>query len=184
MRITLVNGIQKGPEWENHRQSLSGLYNEMKQNHSVDYFPIADMKMAHCQGCWDCWTKTPGICRLKDDGVDYLKSLINCDLLLFASPVTAGFLTSETKKALDRFIPEALPFIGIYDKECHHLPRYPHKKFVGFILLDQGDIEGKARELIEESIDRNALNMRPRKMLKLNLTNNNAKEIIREINSL
>lgn len=184
MKITLVNGVQKGAEWDKHRDSIALLYKELNEKHSVDYFPIADMKMAHCQGCWDCWTKTPGICRMKDDGVDYLKSLIHTDLLLFASPVTAGFLSSETKKALDRFIPEALPYIEIYEKECHHLPRYPHKKSIGFILLDQGDIDEEARDIIEESIDRNALNMRPETLLKLNLTESNAKEICHEINSI
>ena len=142
------------------------------------------MKMAHCQGCWDCWTKTPGICRLKDDGVDYLKSLINSDLLLFASPVSAGFLTSETKKAIDRFIPEALPFIEIRNDECHHKQRYSHKKSVGFILLDQGDIDGEAREIIYETIDRNSLNMQPEFLLKLNLTSDNIKEKCNEVNSI
>jgi len=184
MTITLVSGVQKGSDWDRHRISLAQLHERLAQRHSVEFFPIAEMKMAHCLGCWDCWTKTPGICRLKDDGVGYLKSLINTDLLLFASPVTAGFFTSETKKALDRFIPEALPYIGIYEKECHHLPRYPHRKSIGFILLDQNDIEAEAREIIEESIDRNGLNMQPLKLLKLYLRDDNIEEICHEINSI
>lgn len=184
MNITLVDGIGNGAHWENHRQSLSKLKEMISQDHNLDYFPIVKMKMAHCQGCWDCWTKTPGVCRLKDDGVEYLKSLIRSDLLLYASPVSAGFLTSETKKALDRFIPEALPFIEIYQKECHHKKRYPHKKAVGFILLDQDDIEDEAREIIYETIDRTGLNMQPKKLLKLNLRTENTKELYDEINSI
>lgn len=184
MKITLVNGVPQGEAWDKHRQSVSDLHHKLQGNHTVEHFPIAEMKMTHCQGCWDCWTKTPGICRMKDDGVDYLKSLINTELLLFASPVRAGFLTAETKKALDRFIPEALPYIGIYEKECHHLARYTHKKNVGFMLIDHDDIDEEAREIINASFDRNALNMKPEKLLKLNLKEDNAKEIIHEINSL
>jgi multimeric flavodoxin WrbA len=184
MKITLVSGVQKGSTWDGHRSSLSLLHQKLQENHKVEFFPIAEMKMAHCQGCWDCWTKTPGVCRMKDDGVDYLKSLIHTDLLLYASPVVAGFFTSETKKALDRFIPEALPFIGVYNKECHHLPRYPHKKALGFILLDQNDIKTEARDILEESMDRTALNIRPTALLKMNLTNNNSEEILDEINGL
>lgn len=184
MKITLVNGIPQEEKWENHRKSLTQVHKELNKKHDVEYFPIAKMKMAHCQGCWDCWTKTPGICRFKDDGVEYLKSLIKTDLLLFASPVKAGFLTEETKKALDRFIPEALPYIGIYKKECHHLARYPHKKNVGFLLLDQNDIDEEAREIIFESVERNSLNMKPKKMLKLNLKYDNSQEVVNEINSL
>lgn len=184
MKITLVSGVQAGVEWENHRRSVELLRENLEENHTVDYFPVAEMKMAHCQGCWDCWTKTPGICRLQDDGVEYLKSLINTELLLFASPVTAGFFTSETKKALDRFIPEALPYIEIHKGECHHIPRYPHRKSLGFILLDQKDIEPEAREIIDGYIDRVTLNMRPEKLLKLNMTSENSKEICHEIDGI
>jgi len=184
MNITLVDGVKKGATWDKHRHSLSMLKEELSKNHSVDYFPIADMKMAHCQGCWDCWTKTPGICRLRDDGVDYLKSLIKSDLLLYASPVSAGFLSSETKKALDRFIPEALPFIEIYKDECHHKKRYAHTRSVGFVLLDQDDIDIEAREIIYETIERTRLNMQPESLLKLNLQSDNLKEISNEINNI
>jgi hypothetical protein len=85
MRITLVDGVKNGPDWDEHRRSISKLKDSLSRNHMVDYFPIAEIQMAHCQGCWDCWTKTPGVCRLKDDGVDYLKSLIKSDLLLYVS---------------------------------------------------------------------------------------------------
>jgi hypothetical protein len=184
MNITIVDGVTKGAAWDKHRHSLSLLKEKLSRDHTVDYFPIAEMKMAHCQGCWDCWTKTPGICRLKDDGVEYLKSLIKSDILFFASPVSAGFLSSETKKALDRFIPEVLPYIKIYKGECHHIKRYPHSRSVGFILLDQDDIDPEAREIIYETIDRTALNMQPETLLKLNLKSDNIEEICNEINNI
>jgi multimeric flavodoxin WrbA len=156
----------------------------LEKNHKVEYFPISEMKMAHCLGCWDCWTKTPGICRLKDDGVEYLKSVISADLVLYASPVSAGFLTSETKKALDRIIPELLPHIRINKGECHHKKRYDHARSVGFILLDQDDIEPEAREIINEIIDRIGLNMQPESLLKLNLKSDNIEDIYNEINNI
>lgn len=184
MNITLVSGVKNGLAWDKHRHSLSVLKKELDQNNHVTFFSIADMKMAHCMGCWDCWTKTPGICRFKDDGVEYLKSVIKSDLLLFASPVSAGFLSSETKKALDRFIPEVLPHIKIYQGECHHKKRYSHKHFVGFILLDQNDIDPEAREIIYETIDRISLNMQPEALLKLNLNSDNLMEISNEINNI
>lgn len=184
MNITLVDGVKSGRSWEGHRQSLLKLKEELSRNHSIDYFPVTEMKMAYCLGCWDCWTKTPGICRLKDDGVDYLQSLIKSDLVLYASPVSAGFITSETKKAIDRFIPDALPFIEIYKGECHHKKRYSHKRSVGFILLDQNDIDSEAREIIFDSVDRNSLNMHPESLLKLNLKSDNIREISNEINNI
>lgn len=184
MNITLVDGVKSGIAWEKHRHLIFLLKEELSKKNKIDYFPITEMNMAHCQGCWDCWTKTPGICRLKDDGVKYVKSLVKTDLVLFVSPVSAGFITSETKKALDRFIPEALPFIKIYHKECHHKKRYPHKKSVGFILLDQDDIDYEARKIIYETIDRTGLNMHAEKLFKLNLRSENTKEICDEINSI
>lgn len=183
MNITLVNGINSDPKWEVHEESLKTLTKELEEaGHKVDYFPIREMNLHYCQGCWDCWTKTPGLCRMKDEGEEYLKSYRNTDLLLYCSPVSAGFITTETKKALDRFIPNALPHITFYEKECHHLERYPERDItLGVVLMDDGNINKKSSDLIFRNFDRIQKNMRSKKAIRFALTTENREELYSEI---
>ena len=34
----------------------------------VETFPLREMKLAHCLGCFGCWVKTPGMCVEDDAG--------------------------------------------------------------------------------------------------------------------
>ena len=41
----------------------------------VETFPLRDMKLAHCLGCFDCWVKTPGMCVEADAGREIAKAI-------------------------------------------------------------------------------------------------------------
>jgi len=41
----------------------------------LETFPLRDMKLAHCLGCFDCWLKTPGICVEADAGREIAKAM-------------------------------------------------------------------------------------------------------------
>lgn len=183
MNVMLVNGSDGSSNWIHHEESLNLLAKDLiSRGYWVDNFVIRDMKMHYCQGCWDCWTKTPGICSLKDDGEEYLKALRNADYVLYCSPVKAGFITSNTKKALDRFIPNVLSHISIYDGECHHLERYPDKpKVLGAVLLDDGKITESSADLIFRNFDRIQKNMRSKKSIRFRLNRENREELLNEI---
>jgi len=183
MNVTLVNGINDSQMWNEYQKSILVLKEELVQKgYKVDYFPIAEMNLHYCQGCWDCWTKTPGLCRLKDGGEEYLKALKDTDCLIYFSPVKAGFITKETKKALDRFIPNALPFISIYEKECHHLERYPYReKILGVVLLDDGSFTAKTSDIIFGNFDRIQKNMKIKKSIRFKLSLDNREELLNEI---
>ncbi len=113
---------------------------------------------------------------------EILKSLKDADFLLYCSPVKAGFITSQTKKALDRFIPNVLPLISIYDNESHHLVRYPDKpKVLGVVLMDDGNISDSSSDFIFRNFDRVQKNMRSRKSLRFKLTKENREELLDEI---
>lgn len=180
MQISIINGSGKGDS--NLDRQAEKLRDQLALDHSVRYFPIKNMNMVHCQGCWDCWTKTPGLCRMKDDGMEYLKSLASSDMMLILSPVRAGFLTAETKKAMDRYIPNSLCHIGIYEKECHHFRRYPQEMMLALYLMDDGKIDKEAEDIIFENMKRVQLNMRTKTLLTGRL-NNNIEEIVNEISN-
>jgi multimeric flavodoxin WrbA len=98
---------------------------------------LAEMTVHQCVGCFSCWVKTPGRCRLRDDGDQLLAATANVDLLVFASPMRMGFVTSLLKRANDRVLPNLLPYVRVVGGECHHPVRY--KPFDLALLVERGD---------------------------------------------
>ena len=88
--------------------------------------PCATQKIAYCLGCFECWTKTPGLCRIDDSGREVVESIIGGDLAIYLTPITFGGYSSELKKALDRSIGLISPFFTRIDGEVHHRARYDH----------------------------------------------------------
>lgn len=125
---------------------------------TVESLPLCDLKVADCRGCFGCWTRTPGVCVIDDAGRDIAKSVVQCDLLIFLTPVTFGGYSFTLKKALDRMIPNLLPFFKKISGETHHVPRYdrrPH--FIGIGVLSEPDAE--LESVFSALVERNAINL-------------------------
>lgn len=86
---------------------------------------LHDMKLAFCQGCFDCWVKTPGQCIIRDDIDIISQDIMKSNKLIFASPIIRGMLSSQIKKVQDRLIPLVLPHMQLINGESHHRKRYP-----------------------------------------------------------
>ncbi|MCK5128945.1 MAG: flavodoxin family protein [Clostridiales bacterium] len=177
MNITIINGIQD-TKHNKYQKTLEETVTALNKDHQVDMFTIDDMNVAYCCGCFSCWVKTPGICIYKDDGVDIVRSIAKTDYLLIVSPVVAGFISSSTKKAMDRFLPTLLPYIKIYDGESHHVPRYDKRSNLGLVLLDEGDLDDEAVKINFDIIDRLAKNFHAPKVFKACALLENIKEVI------
>ena len=178
MNITIVNGI-KDPRTDPRQMQLELACVRLAGKHKIDLFTIADMDINYCCGCFGCWVKNPGRCIYKDDMTGVLKSIVDADIFVVASPIDAGFITAEAKKALDRVIPLVLPFIQGYDGECHHVPRYEKNADLGILLLDGGDgIEDEAAEIMYEEFDRLARNFHAQKVMKACVDEKNLMEVL------
>ena len=132
MIITILNGDMAQGE-SDFSVYIEKLSNSLKQQHSVTLYPLYKMNLHYCTGCWSCWWKTPGKCAIKDDADEILKSVVNSDFLIFASPLMAGFTSSALKKITDRFVALLHPYIQMKNGECHHLKRY--EKYPDFGLV-------------------------------------------------
>ncbi|MBN2658144.1 MAG: TetR/AcrR family transcriptional regulator [Spirochaetales bacterium] len=117
---------------------------------------------------------------MKDEMLDGLSREENRNLLLKMSVFTNGLSLELLKCNSSLSLDEALSLL----EETAHQLIHSYKSNFKESFSPYEHIDGEARELIDEFIDRNTLNMRPVKMLKLNLTESNAKEISHEINSL
>jgi multimeric flavodoxin WrbA len=111
-----------------------------QRGHPVDHVRLPHLKLSHCIGCWSCWVQTPGRCSLRDDGSRVLRSYLASDLVVFATPLSLGFVSGMMKRMLDRLIPLFCPHIEIYRGECVHTRRYDRYPAVG-CLLHRGDYD-------------------------------------------
>ncbi|MFX1355893.1 MAG: flavodoxin family protein [Promethearchaeota archaeon] len=136
----------------------SSIVEEIKRrDYNVESILLRDVKVAACQGCFDCWVKTPGECKIDDSGREIAKKMVQTNLILHFTPITFGGYSSELKKVIDRFIPTILPFFTKRAGEIHHKQRY--EKRASIIVVGFLDKPDKAKESVfRKLVHRNSLN--------------------------
>jgi multimeric flavodoxin WrbA len=77
----------------------------------VEIINLREKKISHCQGCYTCWTKTPGKCIFKDDVADIMKKTNAADLVLYALPLYHFGIISLMKKYIERTLPSMYPYL-------------------------------------------------------------------------
>lgn len=123
----------------------------------VDVRRMQEIPVAWCQGCFECWTHTPGICKIDDAGRSIAEAFAKSDVLVCLTPVTFGGYSSELKKALDRSLGVLLPFFTRIDGEVHHAPRYPRHLAIG-VVATMAHPDAEAETTLRTLVIRNAIN--------------------------
>lgn len=123
----------------------------------IRYFDLSACKIAHCVGCFGCWTKTPGKCVIRDDAVKIYPCIAQSDRILYISRIKYGGYDTIMKTMLERAIPVQQAFIRILDGETHHVQRAVVPKQATIIAY--GEISGEEQALFRQLVDRNARNM-------------------------
>ena len=157
-RTVVLNGALKGDE------ALAPVEDELlallrETGTLVRDFQLRDVPLAYCQGCFECWINTPGLCKTDGDaGRRITGAMIGSDLMVLLTPITFGGYSSEIKKAMDRSICMVSPFFRRVGGEVHHrrrYRRYPALAAVGVLHEPDEEQERIFRTLVE----RNALNL-------------------------
>jgi hypothetical protein len=157
MKATILNGALPGDSFVD---AVGAALQDTLQAEGWTVTPwnLRDRKIAYCLGCFECWTKTPGLCRIDDAGREVAANIIGGDLAIYLTPITFGGYSSELKKAVDRSICLISPFFTHIDGEVHHharYPRYPNLLGVGVLPAPHPAQEQIFRTLI----GRNAINL-------------------------
>ncbi|ACL02826.1 flavodoxin family protein [Desulfatibacillum aliphaticivorans] len=92
---------------------------------STEIVNLRDKKIAHCQGCFTCWTKTPGVCIFKDDVPEIMQKTEEADLVVYAAPLYHFGIISLLKKYIERTLPSVEPYL-IPRGDGH--TTHPHRK--------------------------------------------------------
>lgn len=156
MKALILNGEEvDGFSLEHFSKNIR---EELKtNNYEVEEILLKEKKIADCQGCFDCWVKTPGICIINDYGRDAAEKLINSELLIYLTPVVFGSYSYQLKKALDRMIPLISPFFSKVKGEVHHKKRYANYPSLLAVGLME-DINKEQIEIFKELVERNGIN--------------------------
>ena len=159
MKVLLLNGVNQKEDYSNQIYQIIN-HHLKTTNHQVKSYDLYQLNIAPCMGCFGCWFQTPGECMIDDDGRLVARELIQNDVVIYFSPVTFGGYSCQLKKAMDRFIPDIMPFFRIMQHEIHHVPRY--KKYPNLIFIGTLPNESPAMEKTFFQLNnRNALNMNP-----------------------
>ncbi|MGA2272830.1 MAG: NAD(P)H-dependent oxidoreductase [Bryobacteraceae bacterium] len=126
----------------------------------VETFPLREMKLAHCLGCFNCWIKTPGICVEADAGREIAKAIVRSDVTVLFTPVTFGGYSPELKKMVDRLVQLASPFFEMDHGEVHHPPRYAHRPRLVMVGVQRHSNPDEAH-IFKILAGRNAINFHP-----------------------
>jgi NADPH-dependent FMN reductase len=157
MQATILNGALPGDSFVD---DAGALLQELlhSQGWAVTSWTLRDERVGYCLGCFECWTKTPGLCRIDDAGREIARSAIESDLAVYLTPITFGGYSSELKKAMDRIICLISPFFRRVDGEVHHrarYDRYPALAGIGVLPAPHAEQE----RIFQALVGRNAINL-------------------------
>ncbi len=75
----------------------------LESGNEVEKIFVAEKKIAPCTGCYFC-KKSGGRCAFNDDMTDILQKIIDCDVLVLASPVYFYSICAQLKTLIDRCV--------------------------------------------------------------------------------
>lgn len=156
MRVLILNGaVGDDPLLDNLTARLARDFETREAG--VQIVRLRETPVAYCQGCFQCWTHTPGVCKIDDAGRDLAREFVTADIAVLVTPSRFGSYSSESKKVLDRTLGMLLPFFRRIDGEVHHSPRYAYPPAFGVMaVLNRHDAAAEAT--VRALVTRNAIN--------------------------
>lgn len=84
--------------------------------HEVEKIRVAEKKIGFCRGCYAC--KETGVCAIRDDMAEVLQKMIDCEVLVLASPVYFYSVDAQLKALLDRTVAR---WLEVKDKQLYYI---------------------------------------------------------------
>ena len=141
------------------KKELEKIYNLTGINKNENIILIFDnKKIKNCTGCFFCWTKNPGKCRIKDSYENLAELYSKAEKIVIMSKCHYGSYSPFVKNVLDRSIPYLLPFFKIKNKEMHHITRNK-TKFDLNVYFYGGHLSPNEKTAAKEIVKANSVNL-------------------------
>lgn len=89
----------------------------LESRNKVTKINVAEKKISPCTGCYYC-SEHNGVCAFKDDMEDVLQQIIDCDVMVLASPVYFYSIDAQLKAVIDRTVAR---WTEVKDKEFYYI---------------------------------------------------------------
>jgi multimeric flavodoxin WrbA len=127
----------KDYETDIFHELFAGITSLLKtQDFEIEYATIGRNDLSSCIGCFGCWIKKPGECILPDGIGSINSTAMNSDVVIYLCPVIFGQFSANIKDAIDRWLPNMLPFFMIRKDGSMMHPRryesYPKQIMIGY----------------------------------------------------
>jgi multimeric flavodoxin WrbA len=159
MNIAIFDGAPRDGRGETCRRLAATVAGETRaRGHAATVLELDGLAIKPCRGCFSCWLKHPGTCAIKDDQEMILRAEAGCDVEVWITPVVFGGYGAALKRALDRSIPNVLPYFTKSGGEVHHPRRYEKRR----TLLVLGTLlspDAEAERIFHDLVSRNAINL-------------------------
>ncbi len=158
MKITVLNGNSDPSAFDEYLKDLHSILES--ENNQVTQLNLRDLPLKYCTGCFDCWTKNPGVCTTDEASQEMGRAVINSDFTLWAAPLKMGFPSALMKMAFDKHLPLIHPYMVVDQGEAHHLKRYEKYPRVGLLVEKEPDTTQGDLDIIKDILSRTALNFK------------------------
>lgn len=74
----------------------------LEAGHEVEKIRVQEKKVASCIACYAC--RDNGVCAIKDDMAEIVQKMIDCDVMVLASPVYFYSIDAQLKAVIDRSV--------------------------------------------------------------------------------
>ena len=88
----------------------------LEVGHTVDKIRVQEKKVACCTACYAC--RDTGNCAIKDDMADIMQKMIDCDVMVLASPVYFYSIDAQLKAVIDRSV---FRWMEVKNKEMYYI---------------------------------------------------------------
>ena len=157
--MKLLNFIELGDDIMNLLITDVDLDINLIESENSRYIDISKLKIANCLGCFNCWTRTPGKCIIRDDAVRVYPLIAKSKNLIYVTKIKFGTYDTPLKTLLERSLPIQQAFIRLYHGEAHHVQRDVELKNATIIVYGNISEEenNKYQNLLTESAKEMAL---------------------------
>lgn len=88
----------------------------IEAGHEVEKIRVAEKKIGYCRACYAC--RGTGVCTIKDDMAEIMQKMIDCDVMVLASPVYFYSIDAQLKAVIDRSVAR---WTEVKDKEFYYI---------------------------------------------------------------
>lgn len=149
MKITVFSGSHKGREGNTLIMVEEFLKGAEEAGAETEKIILTEKNIGYCKGKFECWLKTPGSCKMRDDMDTLIPKFMTSDIVVFACPVYFDNVPALVKNFIDRLAPVLLPHFEEDEKgEYRHAKRYV--KYPKFAVISNAGLPGQANFEVEK----------------------------------